>query len=123
MGKEKYVNIHFVKKMLHKNEINEHIVRREINSTNVVFLCLFVIGLLGMFIYFRYLEKQRNDKEVKEKEEIEELERKKKEEEEKKTRLNMIQASNLPSHQVRNAVLQKDNRDELENKMKHIIKK
>ncbi len=119
MGKEKYVNIKFVKKLLHKNEIDESIIRREINSTNVTFFCLFVIGLLGMFIYFRYLEKQRNDKEIKEKEKIEE-EEKKRLEEEKKTRLQISQASNLPNFQVRNAVLQKDNREEL---MKNIVSK
>ncbi len=117
VDRTQYVNVGLIKKLIHKRQKIETHLKSQIASTNMVFICIVSIGLLGLIIYYRYQHKQYMDKAEKEAEErrrIEEEARLAAEAEQARkieVEVHKMATQGLGNQQVRNAVLHEDDRE------------
>ncbi len=134
VDRRKYVDVSLIKKLIHKRQKIETEMKHQIASTNMIFLCIVSVGLLGLIVYYKYTHKQYMDQKEKEEEE------RRKEEEvrlaaEAAERARQIEAqvqkmmahvggggiNTVGNNNVRNAVLHKDDREEKEREVRQWI--
>jgi hypothetical protein len=125
VDRRKYVDVSLIKKLIHKRQKIETEMKHQIASTNMIFLCIISVGLLGLIIYYKYTHKQYMDQKEKEDEErrlaeearlaAEAAERAR--QVEAQVHKMMVQVggggvNNVGNNNVRNTVVHKDDREE-----------
>lgn len=134
IDRRKYVDVSLIKKLIHKRHKIETEMKHQIASTNMVFLCIVSVGLLGLIIYYKYTHKQYMDQKEKEDEERR-LEEEARLAAEAAERARQVEAqvhkmmahvggggtNSVGNNNVRNAVLHKDDREEKEREVRQWI--
>ncbi len=115
MDKRRFVDFDLIKKFVKKSKIKELKIKREVNSLNIIFIFLFILGFAAVIIFYRYIEKKRLDED----------EKKLEEEKEEKSDINISIKEDpvLKPLQVRNVVVQVEDEKKRDQKEEELRKK